>query len=458
MNTQAAHLVPAAVAVACYVALCGATWRRAREKHRAASRLAMLPGEQASLLVIHASQTGTAEGIAAQTASALQIAGVDVTLCSLAQLRMETLRNHTEALFVVSTYGEGDAPDAAAHFLATAMRESALDLSNLRYGMLALGDHNYRNFCGFGRSFDAWLQEQGAQPLFARIEADNGDPQALQAWRRELGHIAASTDLPEWQDVPFKPWTLRAREHLNPGSLGAAVFHIELVRADASMDDWHAGDLLQVLVPGEPDRPRDYSIASIPADGAVHLLVRQQIRDDGSMGGASAWLTRDATVGATISARLRVHNQFHIDGNEGRDLVLLGNGTGLAGLRAHLRQRVLEQTTGAPARRHWLLYGERQAAHDALYGAELENWRTSGLLTHLDLVYSRDGGVHRYVQDGLRSEGDRLRQWVEAGAAIYVCGSLEGMAEGVAAALREQLGESILAQLQRDGRYRRDVY
>jgi sulfite reductase (NADPH) flavoprotein alpha-component len=155
-----------------------------------------------------------------------------------------------------------------------------------------------------------------------------------------------------------------------------------------------------------------------------------------------------------------VHNQFRIGDNVARDLVLIGNGTGIAGLRAHLRQRALLRADPAHATstRHWLLFGERQAAHDALYSSELQAWRDSGLLAKLDLVYSRDGGEHRYVQQRLQAGAAMLREWIDAGAAIYVCGSLEGMAAGVDAVLREALGEEHLAQLQRDGRYRRDVY
>jgi sulfite reductase (NADPH) flavoprotein alpha-component len=460
MNTQAANLLVAGISLAAYVAMCLMIWWRARVRMHSAARLAV-SAEGTVLLVIHASQTGTAESVATQTASALQTAGVNVNLRSLAQLDLAALQSAHEALFVVSTYGEGDPPDAAVHFVATLMRDSAASLPGLRYGLLALGDRNYSNFCGFGRDLDTWLQQHGATPLFERIEVDSGDPAALTAWRHELGHIAATTDLPQWQDVPFESWLLRSRQHLNPGSQGAPVFHLELVHQGAAAD-WQAGDLLQVQVPSDPARPRDYSIASIPVDGAVHLLVRQQVRADGRIGAASAWLTRDLALGAELRARLRVHSQFRIGDNANRDLILIGNGTGIAGLRAHLRQRAQVQLDGVrpdgAMLRHWLLFGERQAACDALYGAELAAWRNSAVLTQLDLVYSRDAGAHHYVQDCLRAHGERLREWVDAGAAIYVCGSLEGMAEGVDAVLREQLGEALLARLQQEGRYRRDVY
>lgn len=98
--------------------------------------------------------------------------------------------------------------------------------------------------------------------------------------------------------------------------------------------------------------------------------------------------------------------------------------------------------TGAGRRRPWLLYGERQAAHDRPCRDELEAWLASGVLARLDLAFSRDQARRVYVQDKLREQAALLRRWVdERGAALYVCGSLNGMAQGVDEALREVLGQ-----------------
>ncbi|MET0291099.1 MAG: sulfite reductase subunit alpha [Steroidobacteraceae bacterium] len=459
MNTQPANLLLAATALGLYAVMCLVILRGTIAKRRALAHLAHTPaGTIAQVLVVHASQTGTAEGLAVHTADSLQAAGLVVTLHSLKDVDRDTLLATPEVLFLVSTYGEGDPPDAAAAFVATLMRDETLDLSSLKFGLLALGDKTYQNFCGFGRQLEAWLKQRGASPLFDTIELDGMDAHALRTWRHELSHLAATSDLPEWQDLPYETWKLQKRVHLNPGSQGAPAFHLELSRENLTADAWEAGDLLQLQIPSEPDRPRDYSIASIPADGAVHLLVRQQRREDGSFGLGSGFLTSTLGEGSTLQARLRRHSQFRIGGNTDRDLILIGNGTGLAGLRAHLKQRELASSTGAPSHRHWLLFGERQSAYDALHGAELQTWHASGLLTRLDLVYSRDDATHRYVQDKLREEGSRLREWIDAGAALCVCGSLEGMAEGVAEVLREQLGDEGVEKLQIEGRYLRDVY
>jgi len=130
-----------------------------------------------------------------------------------------------------------------------------------------------------------------------------------------------------------------------------------------------------------------------------------------------------------------------------------GNGTGIAGLRAHLRARI-----DAGARRNWLLFGERHRAHDFHFGDELEQWRRDGGIEHLDTVFSRDGGPHRYVQDVLAAQAGRLRRWVDHGATVLVCGSLQGMAPAVDAVIAQVLGRECKEQLVRERRYRRDVY
>jgi sulfite reductase (NADPH) flavoprotein alpha-component len=85
-------------------------------------------------------------------------------------------------------------------------------------------------------------------------------------------------------------------------------------------------------------------------------------------------------------------------------------------------------------------------------------WQAAGALARVDLVYSRDQAQRLYVQDRLREAADELRRWVADGAVIYVCGSLEGMAPGVDAALQEVLGTAAFDDLIAEGRYRRDVY
>lgn len=472
MTDDPMRLLAAALVLLGWLALCAVIVARERWRRRRAAREAagMVPAEDGRepVLVAFASQTGFAEQLAWQTARLLRGAGVPVQLSALGQLGLEQLGGYRRALFVVSTYGEGDPPDNASAFARRVMSDSGA-LSQLSYAVLALGDRAYANFCGFGRSLDQWLSRQGAQPLFERVDVDNAAEKGLKYWQSQLARLAGIEAVEDagpadgWGAAPFESWRLAERRLLNPGSSGEPLYHIELTppgSADASPDggvaspSWQAGDLVQMRVPADPEHPRDYSIASLPADGRLHLLVRAQLRTDGTPGLASALLCHGLAEGDSVELRLRPNRGFRLDGNEQRPLILVGNGSGFAGLRALLKARAA--AGGKPP--CWLVFGERQQAHDDLYRDEVQAWLDSGLLARADRVFSRDQPQRLYVQDRIEQSADALRAWVADGAAIYVCGSLEGMAGGVDAALRRVLGDGAVEQLRDEGRYRRDVY
>ncbi|HEY2623837.1 MAG TPA: sulfite reductase flavoprotein subunit alpha [Dyella sp.] len=462
------------------------------------------PGE--AVLVVFASQTGTAEQLARQTAESLQWAGMAVSLRELGALDHEALMQAKRVLFVVSTTGEGDAPDHAAPFVTRSMR-APLPLGQLHYGLLALGDRDYDDFCGFGRQLQHWLERSGAHALFDSVEVDNGDPAALRHWQHHLSLLSGATELPDWERPDYQRWQLIERRLLNPESLGGPCFHLAFRSIDGAAT-WQAGDLVEMGPRHAPDEVarwlatppydgevrvehegrsaslrewlaeshlpsfddvcgrtaaevvrdlqalphREYSIASLPSDGSLHLLVRRMARADGRTGLGSGWLTKHAEVGAEVALRIRSNPGFHAP-RDGRPLILIGNGTGLAGLRALLKARL-----DADHARNWLLFGERQATRDFYHREEIEQWLRDGHLARLDLAWSRDEATPAYVQDRLRAAADELKQWVSEGAAIYVCGSLAGMAPAVDAVLREALGDVELERLREDGRYRRDVY
>ena len=465
-----------------WLALCAASFARERRRRRAsraaAERLLSANRDTPAVLIAHASQTGTAEALAWQTASALRKAGVPARIASLATVGAAELGRARQALFIVSTYGEGDPPDSAAPFTRRVMARAGLALDELNYAVLALGDRSYANFCGFGRLLDGWLREHGARPLFARVDVDNGSAAALDDWRVALTAMTGTASTSTSTSTPAPAcglWRLSGRRLANPGSVGAPAWLLELVPADdGAAPDWQAGDLFQVLVPGDRERPREYSLASLPADGCVQLLVRLARRGDGSPGAASGWLSGVAqealAVGDVIEARIQAHPGFRLAANANRPLILIGNGTGLAGLRALLKARAAMSSPSSspppsspspssssppPA---WLLFGERQAAHDGFFDDDLAAWQAAGMLVRCDRVWSRDPPVGRYVQHRLTEAMAEVRTWVDAGAAIYVCGSLNGMASGVDEALATGLGRDRLDDLIVAGRYRRDVY
>lgn len=433
-----------------YASVCVAAWRQWRHGRRAA-KLA------APLLVAYASQSGQAEAVAQQSAAILQAAGLAVQCLPLAQLDVAALQQASRLLLVASTAGEGEPPDMARRFAANLAMPAALP--GLQYAVLALGDRRYTQFCAFGHALDSWLADSSAQALYPMLAVDALDEAALTRWQQQLAELAG---LPEdavpgavVTAQPFARWQLVERRCLNEGSCGAATYHLAFMPVEgAALPAWQSGDLVEVQVPADPARPREYSIASIPADGSLQLLVRVRADEQGRIGLASQHLTRTLAPGETLSLRIRPHRRFRLADNATRPLILIGNGTGLAGLRSHLRAR--QQL--AAAQPGWLLFGERQAAHDFYYRHELQALQQQGVLQHVDTAFSRDQAQRRYVQHVLAEQAERLQQWVADGAAIYVCGSLAGMASGVDAVLRQVLGDAVLDELAATGRYCRDVY
>ncbi|KTC34015.1 flavodoxin [Pseudomonas sp. ABAC61] len=457
-------------------------------------------------LIGFASQSGFAEQLAWQTAGQLQAAGIGARVRPLASLGEQDLRSAQRALFVVSTFGDGEAPDSARGFERKLLsRELALD--GLEYAVLGLGDRQYPQFCGFARRLHAWLSSQGGSSLFIPVEVDSGDTYALRHWQQQLGQLTGHAPVDLWQAPAFANWTLSQRTLLNPESSGSGVYLLQL--QPPGTGSWLAGDLVEVMprnclwlvehfleglglsrdtpvqldgleesleqalgsrqLPDNrthlvglhaqalvdalvPLSPREYSIASIAADGCLELLVRQERHADGSLGIGSGWLTEHVQVGASISLRVRRNSGFHLP-TEPCPLILLGNGTGLAGLRSLLKARIAEGQ-----QRNWLLFGERNAEHDFYCKDELQEWLARGDLSRLDLAFSRDQEQKIYVQDRLRQAAGTLQQWLDDGAALYICGSLQGMAAGVDQVLNEVLGAEQVERLIEQGRYRRDVY
>jgi sulfite reductase (NADPH) flavoprotein alpha-component len=461
---------------------------------------------QAAVRVVFASQTGFAEQLARQTAQALRDTGLAACLDGLDTLDVAALQATRRALFVVSTTGDGDPPDAAAAFFQRCMAQPA-DLSALHYGLLALGDQDYDDFCGFGHKLERWLRASGAQALFDLVEVDSEDESALRHWQQRLALVTGDHALPDWQTPRYQRWQLVARQVLNPGSVGAPCFQVAL-RPLQGKPSWEAGDLVEIgpcqvpsavnawlaaqqldgaaLVTVARERlplaallarsrlppaaevagldadavaalvqrlpHREYSIASLPADGALHLLVRRMCGPDAVPGVGSGWLTEYAEVGAEVALRVRSNVNFHMPAGA-CPLILIGNGTGMAALHALLEARIAARRS-----RNWLLFGERQVAHDFYYREQIAQWLANGQLERADFAWSRDQPERVYVQQRLREAADELRRWVAAGTVILVCGSLAGMAPAVDAVLREVLGATQVEQLRSAGRYRRDVY
>jgi sulfite reductase (NADPH) flavoprotein alpha-component len=399
--------------------------------------------------VVYASQTGTAEQLAWNTATILQSGGIKASVKNIAALDKTTLESAKKMLFLVSTFGEGEAPDSARGF-ARKLLKSSLGLSQLQFAVLGLGDKRYNDYCSFAEQVERWLQVSGAKPLFARINVDNGDEQAINTWQKAIADISGVENVPTWAAPEYEEWRLQKRQLINEGSIGTGIYCVSLQPSKSGNTHWQAGDILEIRPQNNLALPhREYSIASLATDGRLDLVVRQTFAENGELGLGSGWLTATAAENGVVLARIRANPSFHAPLTN-CPMILIGAGTGIAGLRAHLHERYIKDV-----QQNWLIFGERQRSKDRLFGSELDTWQHSGFLTELDEVYSRDG--EGYVQNVLKFKQQQLCEWLDRGAAIYVCGGV-AMGTGVHQMLIEILGENDLQQLIETNRYRRDVY
>jgi sulfite reductase (NADPH) flavoprotein alpha-component len=215
-------------------------------------------------------------------------------------------------------------------------------------------------------------------------------------------------------------------------------------------------------------QPRLYSISSSPKahPGEVHLTVsavRYESQGRARAGVCSTFLAD--RVGAGISVPVFVHHSkaFRPPAPD-VPLIMVGPGTGIAPFRAFLEER---RAVGAKGR-NWLFFGDQKSSTDFLYRDEIESFRHDGLLTRLDLAWSRDQSEKVYVQQRMLEHAREVWDWLEQGAAFYVCGDASRMAKDVDAALHEiirreggktseQAGDYV-KQLKAAKRYQRDVY
>lgn len=234
--------------------------------------------------------------------------------------------------------------------------------------------------------------------------------------------------------------------------------------------DYTAQDLVAAL---RPIQPRLYSIASSIAHSPdqVHLTVGVVTFDAHGRqrkGVASTWLSDRVGVGGTVPCYIHESKKFRLPSDPSTPIIMVGPGTGIAPFRSFLHQRKIDGASGD----NWLFFGNPHRASDFLYEGDdftsLASEHEHGLLTRLDLAFSRDQADKLYVQHRMLEQAAELWAWLDRGAHFYVCGDAKRMAKDVDAALHTILAEqggfdadgvkAYLKQMKADGRYQRDVY
>ncbi|EAO2752445.1 TPA: NADPH-dependent assimilatory sulfite reductase flavoprotein subunit [Salmonella enterica] len=239
---------------------------------------------------------------------------------------------------------------------------------------------------------------------------------------------------------------------------------VDMVRfSPAQLDAQALIDLLRPLT------PRLYSIASAQAEveSEVHItvgVVRYDIEGRARAGGASSFLADRVEEEGEVRVFIEHNDNFRLPANPQTPVIMIGPGTGIAPFRAFMQQRAADGAEG----KNWLFFGNPHFTEDFLYQVEWQRYVKEGLLSRIDLAWSRDQKEKIYVQDKLREQGAELWRWINDGAHIYVCGDARRMAADVEKALLEVIAEfggmdlesadEYLSELRVERRYQRDVY
>lgn len=219
----------------------------------------------------------------------------------------------------------------------------------------------------------------------------------------------------------------------------------------------------------KPLQPRYYSIASSPLayPGELHLtvaLVEYQSNRRTKNGTCTGFLSEVLLENDTVPVFIESNPNFRLPANPSTSIIMIGAGTGIAPFRAFIQERELTPEAG----KSWLFFGNRHFETEFLYQTEWQHYLKSGVLTRMDVAFSRDSDQPVYVQHRLLENGKELYDWISEGAHVYICGDMRKMAADVQLALSELLqqyggldpeqAQQELDQMQRERRLQLDVY
>jgi sulfite reductase (NADPH) flavoprotein alpha-component len=217
-----------------------------------------------------------------------------------------------------------------------------------------------------------------------------------------------------------------------------------------------------------PLQPRLYSIASslaaMPDEAHLTLApVRYTLHGEARSGVASGHLADRGAPDTQLPVYIQSNPHFRLPADD-IPIVMIGAGTGVAPYRAFLQEREARGAGG----RSWLFFGERNFRTDFLYQSEWQSYLKDGVLSRMDVAFSRDRAGRILVQQRMRERAAELFGWLEEGAHLYVCGDAAHLAPDIHEALIEivaaqgrtsrEAAEDYVGSLQADHRYQRDVY
>ena len=542
------------------------------------------PAKVRLINILYGTQTGNAESVALDASAIARAHGLQTRVSGMDEIKAERLAKMDYLLIISSTYGEGEMPDNAQMLWEEVSTESAPNMENSHYAVLALGDTNYDRFCQAGKDWDRRLETLGATRIYERVDCDVDFEESAGNWMNNVIPLMASgtdhlqitslidTAAPEKprysRSNPF-PAKMRVNRVLNGKYSSKEIHHFE-ISIEGSGLKYEAGDAFNIFAAncpdlveeiiqaidcqGDEDEPvngelmtlrqalKSHFEIKLPNKNFIREIARRSgdqqlngILESGDHDKLAQYLWgRDIldlllqwpsvnfsaaefmallkplqsraysisssskkypeTVHLTVSSvRFQCHNREHkgvcstyladlvdenteipcfftsnkifsVPENNDAPIIMVGPGTGIAPFRAFLQERDYRNAKG----RNWLFFGDRNDATDFIYREELEAMQHNGLLTRLDLAFSRDQEDKIYVQDRMQENGRELFAWLEEGSYFFVCGDAYRMAKDVDRALHKIIAEQgnlseeqateYVNNIKKQKRYVRDVY
>ncbi len=424
----------------------------------------------AKITLIYVSETGNSKFLAGKVADYLKKQGGQVKVKSAEQYRLKDLQKEENVILLTSTHGEGEVPEQGKALFEYIKNED-LNLSKLNYFVIGLGDRNYPLFCQAAKDFDEALTNKKAKRLAGVAEFDLDFENYVEELSKKSKNLFSGGENAV-EDVKIVQKTNKnefigeivQNVNLNDDGSTKETHHIEIICDDEL--DFEPGDSVGILLEGEDlglkkeekITPRLYSVASSKDEhgNEIHLTVsvlRYLDENGNEVKGLFSSYLANLKEGEKVKFYISKNRNFKLPEPQ-KDVIMIGPGTGIAPFRAFLGHRNANGDSG----KNWLFFGERNFQSDFLYQTELQDYLTSGLLTRLDVAFSRDQEEKIYVQDRIRQAAEEFLNWIEAGAYIYICGDKEKMAKDVEKVILEAIGEEIFQKLKAEGRYLLDVY
>ena len=283
------------------------------EASTASSQPIAAPVAAEPVTIIYATESGNSEKLAADFAKAARKTGLRPNLIDMADLDVARLASARRLVVIAATWGEGEPPARATRAYNELMGEGAPRLDGIEFGVLALGDSAYAEFCATGRKIDHRLAALGGKRVIEQVDCDLDFAAPAAKWIERATKTLAPADAARANVIAVDfgsksaataegPIEAEITEHINLNSSRSAkeTIHLELA-FDGAAPAYKPGDSLDIY----PENDPAYVVALLKSVGlaAEDALWAELItsRDITTL----SVRTLDAYVATTGDARLK---------------------------------------------------------------------------------------------------------------------------------------------------------